>query len=68
MTADDRPLQVRRVPCEICRKEVPESEAVVPEAIDYILYFCGFDCYEVWRSRGATPEDRLGAPDIPRRR
>ena len=50
MTPLDRPVEVQRVRCEVCRKEVPRSEAVVPEATDYVLYFCGLDCYERWKS------------------
>jgi uncharacterized protein DUF3330 len=33
------------VRCEVCEKEVPLSGAVVPEATDYLIYFCGLDCY-----------------------
>ena len=37
------------VRCEMCRKEVPASEAVVPEAQDYLMHFCGLDCYARWK-------------------
>ncbi|KAI3604136.1 hypothetical protein D8I24_2725 (plasmid) [Cupriavidus necator H850] len=30
-------------------KEVPKSEAIVPEACDYVAYFCGLECYAQWR-------------------
>jgi Domain of unknown function (DUF3330) len=40
-----------RVFCSICRHEIPLSEAVVPEAIDYLIYFCGLECYERWRAQ-----------------
>jgi len=33
----------------MCLKEVPVSEATVPEATDYVVYFCGLDCYERWK-------------------
>lgn len=33
----------------VCLEEVPLSEAVVPEATDYLIYLCGLDCYERWR-------------------
>lgn len=29
--------------------EISLSEAVVPEALDYVVHFCGLDCYERWR-------------------
>ena len=39
------------VPCNVCQHEVPTSEAVVAEATDYVVYFCGLDCYERWRNQ-----------------
>ena len=41
---DGRPL----VQCEVCLKEVPASEASSAEGRDYVLYFCGTDCYHQW--------------------
>lgn len=49
-----------RVACEVCLREVPRSEAVVPEAADYVAYFCGLQCFEKWKSLpegAATPGD-----------
>jgi hypothetical protein len=40
-----------KVGCAECLREVPESEALVREAQDYVLFFCGEDCYAVWRQR-----------------
>ena len=37
--------------CEVCLKEVPASEATSAEGRDYVLYFCGADCYEQWREQ-----------------
>ena len=37
-----------KISCEICLKEIPESEAKSREASDYFAYFCGLDCYEKW--------------------
>lgn len=51
MTINDKPVKVERVACEICLKEVPLSEAVVPEAKDYVVHFCGLDCYQKWKDR-----------------
>ncbi|MCC6194463.1 MAG: DUF3330 domain-containing protein [Burkholderiales bacterium] len=36
------------VPCAQCRKEVPLSEAGVAEAVDYLVHFCGLECYAKW--------------------
>ncbi len=37
------------VECEMCLKEIPHSEAGIVEANDYVMYFCGLDCYRQWR-------------------
>ena len=39
------------ISCDICLKEVPLSEAVIPEAEDYVAHFCGMECYSVWKQR-----------------
>jgi len=39
------------VSCEICLAQIPSSEAKMEEASDYVLYFCGLDCYKAWRER-----------------
>lgn len=38
-----------QVACAVCLKEVPLSEALVPEASDYFAHFCGLDCYAKWK-------------------
>ncbi len=58
MTTGDKPVDVERVACEVCLKEVPKSEATVPEATDYVVYFCGLDCYQKWKSQGAKPNNQ----------
>ena len=54
-----------RVSCDICLKEVPRSESRSPEGSDYVLYFCGLDCYEKWiqqkDNEGSSSEPRQGA-------
>jgi hypothetical protein len=47
-TAIDADLIVHRVSCNVCQHEVPASEALVAEATDYVVHFCGLDCYERW--------------------
>ena len=42
---------LQQVSCQVCRHEVPLSEAVVPEAVDYMVYLCGLDCYAAWKAR-----------------
>ncbi len=44
-----KPEPVETIACELCMKEIPKSEANVAEAADYLLYFCGLDCYDAWQ-------------------
>ena len=59
MTTRDKPVEVEHVACEICLKEVPASEATVPEATDYVVHFCGLECYEKWKNQRNKPEDKM---------
>jgi hypothetical protein len=46
------------VECVLCKKLIPASEAVSPEAHDYVLYFCGADCHAEWERRRAEQLER----------
>ncbi len=48
MSVDTQSAPLDRVPCLVCQHDIPLSEAVVSEATDYVVYFCGLDCYERW--------------------
>ena len=48
MNEREKSAETENVPCEICLKEIPRSEAKIEEATDYVLYFCGLDCYKKW--------------------
>jgi hypothetical protein len=39
-----------RIACEVCLKEIPESQARHAEAGDYVMQFCGLECYRLWVS------------------
>ena len=45
------PKEPEHVSCDICMKEVPIDEANSFEAVDYVVHFCGLECYEKWRSK-----------------
>ncbi len=51
MNANDKPVENGMVACEVCLKEIPVSEARSEEASDYVLYFCGIDCYQQWKQQ-----------------
>ena len=46
------------IECSICLKEVPESEAKIAEAQDYIRHFCGIDCYKKWQDTKDQHKDQ----------
>ncbi len=54
MNPQDLSVKPVHVACAVCMKEISFSEAIVPEAKDYVAHFCGPDCYEKWRQQ----EDR----------
>src|SRR3569832_318198 len=48
-TARHSPPGEERVTCGMCKKEIPKSEATSSEATEYVSYFCGKHCYDLWR-------------------
>ena len=62
MATRDKPVEIERVTCEVCLKEIPKDEATSPEATDYFVYFCGLDCYEQWKKQGGEKADRGKQP------
>lgn len=56
MSDQNKPPAIEQVPCAVCLKEIPKSEARVAEATDYVVYFCGLDCYSKWKDEnGSAP-------------
>lgn len=53
-------IDTGNVACEVCLKEIPLDEAGIVEANDYVLYFCGLDCYHQWR---ATQDGKAATVD-----
>jgi hypothetical protein len=47
----DPPVPSGPIACEVCRREVPLSAAASSESTDYVVYFCGLECYDQWRHR-----------------
>jgi hypothetical protein len=48
------------VSCEVCLKEVPADAIKVVDAQDYVHYFCGLDCLEIWQKQ--TGNRQLAKP------
>ncbi len=52
--------QSELVSCEICKQEVPLSEAKNFEAEDYVAHFCGIECYSEWKHQSKTAPKQTG--------
>ena len=62
MVTSDQQGDAEHIACEMCLKEVPVSEAVIPEATDYFVHFCGLECYEKWKTQGGKAKDGEMSP------
>lgn len=62
MSNHDKPVELESVRCEVCMKEVPVSEATVPEATDYVVHFCGLECYQKWKEQGDKSKVQANSP------
>jgi hypothetical protein len=56
METKPKVIETPTIRCEICLAEIPRSEAVSAEARDYVLHFCGLECYRTW-SEGTAARD-----------
>jgi hypothetical protein len=45
------------VECAVCMKEIPRSAAKSAEAVDYVTYFCGLNCYQEWQKQQREEEE-----------
>ena len=45
------PKEPEHVSCDICMKEIPIDEANSFEAVDYVVHFCGLECFEKWKKK-----------------
>lgn len=53
-----RPTNVETIHCDVCMKEIPASEAKNAEVQDYMMHFCGLECYERWSKQTATEKSQ----------
>jgi len=54
--------EVEKVSCDICLKEIPLSESVIPEAVDYVAHFCGLECYAKWKQESKRSGQQKDKP------
>lgn len=58
MTEGLRPELPDKVQCAVCGDEIAPAEAKSVEAQDYVMYFCGLQCYQQWREDQSSDRDR----------
>lgn len=51
MSEVKKTMEDEKVECKVCLKEVPISEAKSEEATDYVVHFCGLECYKKWKEQ-----------------
>ena len=56
-----KPSHVEHIACGVCLKEVPKSGAMVAEAADYMLHFCGLECFAKWKAGDKKSGQKAGA-------
>ena len=49
------PKEPEHVSCDICMKEIPPSEANSFEVVDYVVHFCGLECFNKWKEKTQYP-------------
>lgn len=62
MATSDKPVEPTLVSCKVCLKEVPITEAKIPEATDYVVHFCGLECYQKWKTQDGKPKEQVAKP------
>jgi GMP synthase-like glutamine amidotransferase len=55
---DTTGIEPTKVECAVCKKLIPPSEAISPEAYEYVLYFCGAQCHAEWEHEQAEELER----------
>lgn len=51
MSDTKRPVEPEQVSCDVCMKEIPRDQARSAEVEDYVMHFCGIDCYAKWAKK-----------------
>lgn len=43
------PKEPEHVACEVCMKQIPKDVATSAEGEEYVVHFCGLECYTKWQ-------------------
>lgn len=52
------PTQDDLIACEICLTEIPGTVSGNAEADEYVVHYCGLECYELWRAQQEAANDK----------
>lgn len=50
---DPEMMKCGAVQCGVCHKDIPAPKPKNMEAVEYIMYFCSLECYEIWNRQDA---------------
>jgi hypothetical protein len=56
-TETPKPQAPEPVSCSVCRRQLPAEEALQHEGEDYMLWFCGLECYNSWKREQDSGSD-----------
>ena len=45
------------ISCDICLDEFPKSEGKMSEIDDYVVNFCGLECFDKWHKKSEQKKD-----------
>jgi hypothetical protein len=54
--------EIKKIPCDVCKKEIPFATALRAEGRDYILYFCSPGCLDEWKKEKDIPIEKKDVP------
>jgi hypothetical protein len=57
MSENMNPKEPEHVSCDLCMKEVPIDVANSFEATDYVVHFCGLECFEKWKQKKQSQQE-----------
>jgi len=52
-----RPQEPDLLSCEVCLTQIPADTALNAECDEYVLHFCGIECYRQWRQQSESSEE-----------
>ncbi len=48
----------KKIPCHICKKEIPKAAALTAEGEGYVLHFCDISCLDHWKKNKKSEKEQ----------